>query len=294
MFRQRLRFLFSPQSLKVLSGHFVAALGTQWLILEVVSFFFKEGSPVAGPDFFIDYRPHILLAFLVPAFAWTLYRSFPRFSYSRRSREANVEVEVKVGDLFAVPGNVAIGCSDCFDTEAPASVDPKSLIAQLVKRSYGNQYATLDQLIGRSLADGKLTGTADASIERGKKERFPIGTVAVVSDGSRKIFLTVFSKAKPDKATDTTQEDLWISLSELWKVVRREGGLEPITVPVWGSGMARFHASRITLIQIVLLSFVIAARERPVSRKLTLVIHGDSYDPEEMAEAIQLIDTLDF
>ena len=288
MLLKQLKYFFTVASLKTLGRNFLIGIGGLWLVLEVLNFFFEEQvRRFKGSSYFG-------LAFAGVALSYTLWQSRPRLRYSRRSREANVEVEIMVGDLFATTGNVAIGCSDCYDTEAPGSVDPKSLIAQLVKRSYGGLPDALDQLISRSLTANRLAGSADPRIERGKKERFPIGTVAVVNEGSRKVFLTVFSKARPDKTTDTTQEELWLSLSELWKVVRREGGLEPIAVPVWGSGMAKFHAARITLIQIVLLSYVIAARERPVSRKLSIIISENGYDPEEMAEAIQLIDTLDF
>lgn len=286
MFLKRLKFLFSKESVRPLLRNFFIALGALWLVLEILHFFFERR--------IANVKETLFVPFLGVALVYALWRTFPPLRYWRWSREANAGIEVVIGDLFAAPANIALGCSDCYDTDAPASVNPKSLIAQLVSRSFGGRPAALDGLIMQSLASYNLTGTVDPGIARGKKERFPVGTVAVVKEGSRKIFLTVFSKANHDKTTDTTQDDLWLSLSAMWKVVRRAGGLEPIAVPVWGSGLANFNAPRISLIQIVLLSFVIATREKPVSRKLTLVIHEKDYDPEEMSEAIQLVNTLDF
>ena len=288
MFLQRLKFFFSAVTLRAFLRYFFFAIGAQWLVVEVLNHFLKN------KPWFQQINDNLLLPFLGVALLYALFLSFPPLRYGRRLRGPNAEIVITVGDLFTFPSNIAIGCSDCFDTKAPDAVDPKSLIAQLVSRVDGVLAGTLDQLIAQSLASHSIAGTVDPGFTRGKNARFPVGTVAVVKEGPRKVFLTVFSKANYDKTTHTTQEDLWLSLSALWKVVRRDGGLEPIAVPVWGSGLAYFNAARISLIQIVLLSFVIATRERPVSRKLTLVIHEKDYDPEEMAEAIQLVNTLDF
>jgi hypothetical protein len=61
-----------------------------------------------------------------------------------------------------------------------------------------------------------------------------------------------------------------------------------------GAGLAGFQASRISLIQLLLLSFAIATREKIVTRKLTLMIWEGDYDPREMSEAIEMIKTLEF
>lgn len=288
MFLQRLKFFFSAVTLRAFLRYFFFAIGALWLVVEVLNHFLKN------KPWFEQINDNLLPPFLGVALLYAFVRSIPPLRYGRHLRGPNAQIEIVVGDLFATPSNIALGCSDCYDTQAPDSVAPNSLIAQLVDTSYEGNPGTLDERIKQSLDAYNVTGAVDEGFTRGKKERFPVGTVAVVKAGARKVFLTVFSKANHDKTTNTTQDDLWLSLSALWKVVRRDGGLEPIAVPVWGSGLALFNAARISLIQIVLLSFVIATRERPVSRKLTLVIHEKDYDPEEMSEAIQLVNTLDF
>jgi uncharacterized membrane protein len=82
-------------------------LGVLWLLIEVGSFFF---------DTLKDYKGKFFWIFLIAAAIWTVKQSLPPLKYSKKSRASNVEIEIKVGNLFKEPGNIAFGCSECFDT----------------------------------------------------------------------------------------------------------------------------------------------------------------------------------
>ncbi len=285
MLKKRIKFLFSREAFKSLRTHFLQALGVLWLFVEAASYFFP-GMP--------EMRNQIFYGFLVVAVLWTIARSFPPLNYSKRSRPSNVEIEIKIGNLFEQPGNIAFGCSDCFDTEPERVIGSKSLMAQIVNNSFGGDHTLLDSKISQSLKAQVHTGKPDPNKTFGKSIRFAIGTVAVVPVRDRKVFMVAFSVTNDDKTTTTTKEDLWASLCHLWTAVRQHGFLEPIAVPVLGAGLARFPASRTSLIQLLLLSYAIATREALVSRKLTLVISENSYHPEEITEAVELLNTLEF
>ncbi|HEX8068606.1 MAG TPA: macro domain-containing protein [Pyrinomonadaceae bacterium] len=283
MWKRRIKFLLARESLKSLASHFFAALGALWLLFELYRLFWGD---VQGNS-----RKVLFVFFILGSLAWALRQAFPPLHYSKRSR-APVEIEIKVGDLFAEPGNIAVGCNDCFDTDYPQVIGRNSLIAQLSERLFTGRRAELDERIEQALAG---QGAPDEAKLFGKNRRYQTGTVAVVEQGGRKLFLSAFSRLQPDRTSTITKEDLLASLSNLWAAVRQHGkNDEPLALPVWGSGLAGFHASRISLIQLLLLFFVIATRERIVTRKLTLVIYEGDYDPKEFNEAIQLIDTLDF
>lgn len=91
-----------------------------------------------------------------------------------------------------------------------------------------------------------------------------------------------------------SKEDLWMSLSSLWKMVRERSTSDRFAVPFWGVGIARFPSSRLLLIQLLLISFAIATRESVVTRKLSLIIYEKDYDPEEIIVIIQILNTLTF
>ncbi len=285
MFKKRLKYFFSGATLTSLLTNLLQALGILWLLFEVASYF--------SPGF-SDKKSILFYFFISAALVWTVIRSFPRLNHHKKSKPSNTEIEIKVGNLFKEPGYLAIGCSDCFDTEPETVIGSRSLMAQLVKNSFSGNYNILDGKISQSMYEQKIHGIPLSEKKFGKTERFPIGAVAVIQLTNQKVFLFAFSTTNNDKTTTTTKEDLWASLCQLWTEVRKQGFLEPISVPVFGAGLARFPASRISLIQLLLLSFAIATRENIVSRKLTLVISESDYDPEEMAEAIELVNTLEF
>lgn len=287
MVNKRIRFFFSRRGISIMLGHFLQALGTLWLFLEVSSYFFSSLTEVKGRLFY---------AFIIIALIWTVGRSSPSLNYKKKSKASNVEMEIKTGDLLSESGNIAFGCNDYFDTEPEKVVGSRSIIAQFVRKSFDGDHLSLDRQITDFLDRQEITGIATTETRKslGKTQRFPIGTIVVIQENERKVFLSAFTRTNPDNTTIVFKEDLWASLSELWTAVRKYGYSEPILIPAWGAGLARFPASRISLIQLAILSFVIATRESIVSRKLTLVISESDYDPEEMAEAIELIDTLEF
>jgi hypothetical protein len=282
---KRIRFFFTRGAIKHLSIHLLQILGVLWLFVEVASYFFTQMS---------EKKQQIFFGFVSLAVVWTLLRALPPVMHSKKSRSSDIEIEIKVGNLLEEPSNIAFGCSDCFDTEPEVVVGPNSLIAQLVRRFYKGDHQALDSHIFQYLNSNNISGKDDSTKLFGKKTRFDLGTVAIVPVQDYKAFLLVFSVTNDDKTTTTTKEDLWGSLCHLWAAIRRNGFLEPITVPVFGSGLARFPASRISLIQLLVLSFVIASREAKVSKKLTISIATQDYDPAEMVEVIEFLRTLDF
>ncbi len=291
MLKKRIKFLFSKEAFKNLLSHFLQASGVLWLFVEVVSYFFPELLEIRKQKF---YGAIIFAVFIIFAVLWTITRSFPPLYYSKRSRPSNVEIEIKIGNLLEQPGNIAFGCSECFDSEPGKVIASSSLMAQIVDNSFGGDHTLLDSKITQSLNAQAITGKLDPNKSFGKNIRFEIGTVAVIPVRNRKVFLVAFSTTNDDKTTTTTKEDLWASLCHLWTAVRQQGFLEPVAVPVLGAGLARFPASRISLIQLLLLSYAIATRQALVSRKLTLVISENDYHPEEIAEAVELLNTLEF
>ena len=64
-------------------------------------------------------------------------------------------------------------------------------------------------------------------------------------------------------------------------------------MPVLGSKAGRAPASRISLIQLILISFAIANRSVPITERLTILIREHDYCPNEMFEIFRFMDELD-
>jgi hypothetical protein len=282
-FRKRIKFLFTRDGLSNVPQKFLIVFGVVWLMVEPFSWFYPAMAQYKELIFGLS-AAVVLLA--------TLHLSFPRVEHEKKWEGKNVTIKIKVGKLFEEPGNIAIGCNECFDTEAPGAISANSLIAQLVKSRFDNKRDDLDRDISAALA--ALTPAPYLDRRQGKKQGYPIGTVAVIAQGAQKIFLTAFTKAYPTQRS-MSKEELWGSLNKLWEVVRERAYVdEPIAVPVWGGGLAGFPGSRLMLIQLILLSFAMATRADLVSRNLTLVIYDNDYDPHEFRKAAETLDALEF
>ncbi len=284
MFWKQVEYLFSKDGIRDLLTHFLMAFGIIWLSIESLSYFFPDKLP-RGLGLF--------LASVIIAVLWATIRSLPPRRYSRISKASNVEVEIKIGKLLDQPCNIAMGSSDYFDS-APDVISNETLRYKLIQKSFNGNHTLFDKAISTFLDEHHITGTLDPNKTFGKRIKFPIGTVVVIPDGSRKTFLTVFAKMYPDKTTIASKEAMWTGLCCLWTAVRQHGSLEPIALPLWGAGQARANASRLLLVQLILISFAMATRETKVSRKLSILVREEDYHPSEMMEVIKLLGTLEF
>lgn len=282
---KRTHYFFSKDNLKTVFQNFFLALGILWLILEFSAFFFPDYIQKSSTLFFIS---------IIASALWAIIRSFPPISYSKESSSSNLIIEIKLGDIFSEPSNIAIGTSNYFDSEYPHIISEHCLKAQFIKRFYDSNPGFLDKEIEKSIDEQMIKGELDETKLFGKKICYPIGTVAVVPFNNHKAFLSVFSEMQSDRTTIISRKSIWESLCNLWDAVRRHKSLHSIAIPVWGAGFGLAPANRISLIQLILTSFIMANREWTVSRKLSILIYEKDYDPREMLKIKKLINTMNF
>lgn len=282
---KRTHYFFSKDNLKTVFQSFFLALGFLWLILEFSAFFFPN---------YIQKSSIIFYLAIVVSALWAIAMSFPPISYSKESSSSNLIIEVKLGDIFSEPSNIAIGTSNYFDSEYPNIISEHCLKAQFIKRFYDSNPGFLDKEIEKSIDEQMIKGEPNDTKTFGKKIRYPIGTVAVVPFNNHKALLSVFSEMQSDKTTVISRKSIWESLCNLWDAARRQKSLHSIAIPVWGAGFGLAPANRISLIQLILTSFIMANREWTVSRKLSILIYEKDYDPREMMKIKKLINTMTF
>jgi hypothetical protein len=81
---------------------------------------------------------------------------------------------------------------------------------------------------------------------------------------------------------------IWLSLSCLWEEIRQKGQGQNVSIPVIGSDMARTGLSRMILIKLIILSFVVASKKKFVCKQLTIIVYPEDFD------SINLYDIADF
>lgn len=227
---------------------------------------------------------------------WALVRSIPREFVDRQFKHPNFSVAVKVGDLFHESGGVVVGFTDVFDTSTEGGdiITPRSVQGQLLERVYDADVTSLDAALAMALhASPVVESETEASKPRGKRDRYAIGTVAVVPKGSSKYYCVAYSRMSNDLIAKSSVHYLWQSLGNVWSAVARHGQLGPIATPILGSDLARVGSlGHESLLKMIILSFVAESRVNLIARQLTIVIHPNDAGEVDMLEVQAFLNSL--
>ena len=72
-------------------------------------------------------------------------------------------------------------------------------------------------------------------------------------------------------------ENIKVSLSCVWTYIANRGGINPIVIPILGSGFSRIEAPRDQIIKEIIKSFIAACSTKRFTEKLTIVIHPEDF-----------------
>src|SRR5918995_1711611 len=197
----------------------------------------------------------------------------PRFSaeeFADSYKSIDTAIEVEFGDLFEAHGPKVIPVNEFFDSELGDPVLPHSLHGQLIGRLLGGHPASIDALV-----EEELKGQAHEQVTRtkGKEKRYPIGTNPILKVGDERFFLLALCHT--DLATLKASCDvptLWKALTGLWSEGRTRAGGAPVSVPLIAGGLAGIGLPPSQLLQLILLSIVIASRERYITSVIHIVL----------------------
>jgi len=207
-------------------------------------------------------------------------------------------VTIVGGDLFDHhDANLVVGFSDTFDvtTDDDLVISRTSLQGQLTERLFAGSARDLDREIRRGLRT--VTPVAVENIRdkpRGKRIRYPIGTVVAIPLSGRRIFATAYSRLGNDLVAQSAPEDLRHSLDQVWEAVSRYGMLKPVAVPLVGSGLARLiRLDRGQLLALIVESFIDAGRRFPaMTPELRIVLLPAELKRTNLSEAQHLLSGL--
>ena len=250
----------SPLFRRLLQGVF-EALGVLWTLLRIAERF----SPVAAQK--VTWQGIVL-----PAFAWAIYRAWPRQRIAIPIPGSDSSCEIKFGNIFDGPGVVVIPVNEYFDGELGELVSPKSLHGKFIENMLGGQSETFYSLISKPL---RSVSPRPVDVERpsGRQKRYEIGTFAKVDINGKRYLLVALSHTDLQTLkANATVRDLWTCLEGVWLGARNHSGGEPVKVPLIGSGLSGVGLPPRKLIDITLTSLLCCTKERKVADQVTLVL----------------------
>ncbi|WP_244188676.1 macro domain-containing protein [Streptomyces yokosukanensis] len=199
-----------------------------------------------------------------------------------------VDVAVVRGDLFdQEDANLVVGFSDTFDTFADdVVISRESVQGQLVDRLFEGRHRLLDDKLRRGL--GEFTPLATESVRakrRGRRVRYPVGTVVAVPVGRRRVFALAYSRLGNDLRARSGPDDLRLSLERLWPSVARHGLFKPVAIPLIGAGLSRIvELDRTQLVLLIVETFTQSLRQDPaVCPELRIVLRTDDLERTDLS-----------
>lgn len=189
--------------------------------------------------------------------------------------DGRTRVRIRPGDLLNEAGHVAVGVNEYFDCELGDRVARASLHGQLVMEIFGGNSDQFREAVDRALVPLRDQGSAVPGADR---RRYPIGTVAVLPLGARKIFLPALAHTdlEDNWKAWVDVDELVLGLTRFWKVVRSRAGGERVAVPLFGHGQSNVRLPPQALLQLLLITLERASRDGGIC-DVDVVLREDVY-----------------
>ena len=209
---------------------------------------------------------------------------FPRMSVRRALSSPDSEIEIKIGNLFDQQGYLVIGLNDVFDTELGEVIKPSSVQGQFLQEVYGSDRLKLDTDIATALQAYNHLRIKEINKKVGKTWRYPIGTTITLGSNDRRYFLAAYGYMDNDMTVQSNVEYIWRSLSKIWQEIRLKGHSIDVSIPVIGADLARTGLPRMALTKLIITSFIVASKEKFITRKLTVMIYPKDVESIDLYE----------
>ncbi len=210
-----------------------------------------------------------------------------------------VRLSVVRGDLFEQSGsNLVVGFCDTFDTSTERNelISAASVQGQLLHRLYGGDVKALDRELRRGLRGIDPVGRESARDKpKGKRVRYPIGTVVPLPYEDRWIFAVAYTRQGNDLVGQSSREEVRLSLEQLWIAVGRRGQLKPVAIPLVGSSLSRVPGVTGTdLLLLIVDTFVRAGWTGSViAQELRIVLRPEHLGAVDLPAVERYLSTLD-
>ena len=253
--------LFSGEAI----GKFFAVMGILYLCVDLADAFniYKKD----------QYRYYGLIILVVLALTYVLSTRRPLSRVSYKIPQKDFAVEVLIGDLFKIPGEVIISTSSTFDTDMSSGlIAVTSLQGQLATNYFNGQTTEIDRQIEVSLSREQFTINNNRP---GKKKEYPIGTVARVSAHSKNFYLVAMSHMDENGNASSDLKMIDEALEKLWVNLASKAEIGDIVMPLMGTGRGRVAYPRKKMIERIAQSFTDACNQRAFSNKLIIVVRPE-------------------
>ena len=186
----------------------------------------------------------------------------------------DISIEIRVGNIFKIKGAFIISTNTAFDTDmSDGPVSPMSLQAQFTNRYY-DKVEYLEQELTDALIAEEFISDED---KPAKKESYEIGKVVKISPRGQVTYFVAIDEFSEYGGVESSLDNVREGLGSLWYYVGKQRTLEPLVIPVLGTGHSGIPISREQMIIEIITSFIASCTEKKFCEKLTIVISESDY-----------------
>jgi len=258
-------------SFRNLFSSILQSFGALWLIIKVGDYFF-------GNFEWVNKIPDYWYIFLLAGITIGFFRACPRLKICENIAGTDVDIEVKIKDIFSSNNAIIAGCNTTFDISVKEGIISEECIQGQYLTRYFKKESELEEEIKQEL--NKLHPLN--IIEREKKQlgnfkEYEIGTTVVVGK-KRKAYLVAITKLNIHFNAEIDDESfLFDALPKMWIEIRSKGNMESLDCPILGSGRARLKRNRQQILFELIKSFIVATRDGKLTERITFYISYDDF-----------------
>ena len=270
--------------LKNFGKSILSVFGATWLLIEILDFF--------GQATWSDNIKSIWWIILLFALFIIIYRNWPKSLYSFKVHNRDVSLSIKIGDIFKVQGALIIPINNRLDCDNNGIVEKSSsILKHFINNIYQKTSAHLNTDICQRLED--QDEWYEKFLLTKNPDEYKLGTVVPIFRDEKQYYLLCSSTLNEQGRSKTTEDDLRISLNELWAFLTHSGSKDNLVIPIVGTGRGRIPLKREEVIKEVVLSFLVSLSQDSYCEQLTIVIHPNdlkkyNMDLDELLDFIRL------
>jgi len=184
------------------------------------------------------------------------------------------EVTIMFGDILDSEegSTTVISVNEYFDTIVDGEIiAPDSIHGQFVKKVFGGDVHSLDEAIVSDLKKQGILPIRNNLREKGKQEKYPIGTIAHVEKNGRTYFLLALTQFSDQNVVLPTKlNDYNFALTSLLEHINSYSRGSIASLPVLGAGRARLGKDKTLILDHILSTIRMSKVPIPVNLRLVL------------------------
>lgn len=252
-----------------------------WPVLkkDVISILAYIGAIVTINDIFgffdVTISTKLYVIILIVGIIVVIVVNWPKREYLFNIKNRDIKIKLKIGDLLKEKAAIVVPTNSTFDTNTENDfISINSVQGQVQNKYFKNNITTLDYLIEKELEDKQYIELKDR--EKTKTKRYEIGTtVEINQNGYRFYFLADSDINAKGKTINPSTMNITDSLSRLWQHIGEYGHVEPIAIPIIGTGRMGIVDSREEILKHIIFSFVANNTTKKIATELIICIRKD-------------------